>query len=167
MRRDLMLIVSVDRNWGIGKENDMLKPIPEDLKRFAKLTKRNLIIIGRKTLETFPNKKPLSDRINVVLTRDEDYYCEGAVIVHDLDGLFAAIRDHTGPIYVCGGESVYRQLLPYCSKAYITRIDEAYDADKFVTNLDESPDWVLTSQGEWQESKAGVLFRYDEFERTR
>ncbi len=165
MRKDLILIASVDRNWGIGKENELLKPIPEDLKRFAKLTRGNLIIVGRKTLETFPNKKPLPDRVNIVLTRNESYYCEGAVVVHDLDSLFSAIKDYAGTIYVCGGESVYRQLLPYCSKAFITRIDESYDADKHLENLDESPDWVLTGQGQWQESKASVLFRYDEFDR--
>lgn len=165
MRKDLIIIASVDRNWGIGKENEMLKPIPEDLMRFAQFTRGNLIVVGRKTLETFPDKEPLIGRINVVLTRNEDFKSEGAVIVHALESLFTAIQDHEGPVFVAGGGTIYRQLLPYCSKALITKIDAYYEADTFLEDLDKAPDWTITHQGEWQDSKAGVRFKYVDYER--
>ncbi|NLU52756.1 MAG: dihydrofolate reductase [Clostridiaceae bacterium] len=165
MRKDLILIASADRNWGLGKDNKLLKRIPEDLKRFADFTRDNLIIVGRKTLESFKDKKPLPDRINVVLTRDKSYTCPGAVIVHDLDELWNEIKDYQGKVFVCGGESVYRLLLPYCSKALITRIDDTFDADTFLVNLDELPGWEKTYEGAWQESSAGVRFRYVDYEK--
>lgn len=165
MRNDLNLIAAVDRNWGIGKDNQLLRPIPEDLKRFSSLTRGNLIIVGRKTLESFKDKKPLPDRLNVVLTRDKDYACEGAVIVHDLDELFKAIENYPGEVYVCGGETVYRQLLPYCSKALITQIDEAFPADSYMENLEQSKEWIKTQVGEWQTSKVNVNFRYVDYVR--
>jgi dihydrofolate reductase len=165
MRNDLILIASADQNWGLGKNNKLLKRIPEDLKRFSELTVGNIIIVGRKTLESFKDKKPLPGRINVVLTRDESYSCEGAVIVHDLDSLSEAIEDFDGKVYVCGGESLYRQLLRYCSKALITRIDEVFPADAYLVNLDKTEGWIKTFEGEWQESRSGVRFRYADYER--
>jgi dihydrofolate reductase len=165
MRNDLILIAAVDRNWGIGKDNQLLRPIPEDLKRFRELTCGNLIIVGRKTLESFKDKKPLPDRLNVVLTRDRGYTCQGAVMVHDLDELAKAIEGFPGEVYLCGGETVYRQLLRYCSRALITQIDEAYPADNFIDNLDTLPDWEKTHVGEWQTSKVNVRFRYVDYER--
>lgn len=165
MRNDLILIASADNNWGLGKNNQLLKPIPEDLKRFSGFTRGNLIIVGRKTLESFKEQKPLPDRINVVVTRDRGYVCEGAVIVHDMEALSKVIQDFNGRIYVCGGETIYRQLLPYCKKALITKIDESFEADAYLANLDEASDWDKTLVGEWQESRAGVRFKYVEYER--
>lgn len=164
MRNDLILIASVDKNWGLGKDNQLLKRIPEDLKRFSGITRGNLIIVGRKTLESFKDKKPLPDRINVVMTRDKTYACEGAVIAHDLEALSNAIENFQGEVFVCGGEIVYQQLLPYCKKSLITQIDEALVADVHLTNLDQASDWVKTHEGEWQESR-GVRFRYVDYER--
>jgi len=165
MRRDLILIASADRNWGLGKDNKLLVRIPEDLKRFSAFTRGNMIIVGRKTLESFKDKKPLPDRINVVLTRDKTYKCEGAVIVHDLDELERVVDDYKGDIYVCGGESVYTLLLPYCSKALITRIDAEYEADTRLISLDSLPGWEKVSEEPWQTSSTGVRFRYVEFRR--
>lgn len=166
MRNDLILIASADKNWGLGKDNKLLKRIPEDLKRFSEFTRGNLIIVGRKTLESFKDKKPLHDRINVVLTHEKSYTCPGAIIVHDLEELWNAIKDFDGRVFVCGGETVYRQLLPYCSRALITKIDEAFEADAHLVNLDEQPEWVRAYEGQWQESSAGVRFRYVDYERT-
>lgn len=165
MRNDLILIASADVNWGLGKDNQLLKRIPEDLKRFSTFTRGNLIIVGRKTLESFKDKKPLPERTNVVLTRDRSYQCEGAVIVHDLETLFELIQDFRGEVYVCGGETVYRQLLPYCVEAYITQMDASFEADAFLDNLDKEPGWMRVSEGEWQQSKAGVHFRYVDYQR--
>ncbi|NLX64316.1 MAG: dihydrofolate reductase [Clostridiaceae bacterium] len=163
MRDDLILIASADRNWGLGKDNNLLIRIPEDLKRFAELTRGNVIIVGRKTLETFKDKKPLPERINIVLTRDKNYTCEGAVIVHSIEEMFNAIKGFDKKVYVCGGETIYKQLLPYCNLALITQIDGEYEADTHLVNLDEKSDWKRTVTGEWQESHAGVWFRYVEY----
>lgn len=166
MRTDLVLIASADKNWGLGKDNKLLKRIPEDLKRFSDFTRNNLIIVGRKTLESFRNKKPLSDRLNVVLTRDKSYSCEGAVIVNNLDELSSVIENYGGIVYVCGGASLYQQLLPYCQKALITKMDEAFQADTYLTNLDEAEGWVKSFEDEWQISSNGIRFRYVDYIRS-
>ncbi|NLW03005.1 MAG: dihydrofolate reductase [Clostridiaceae bacterium] len=164
-RNDLILIASADRNWGIGFGNKLLKRIPEDMKRFAQLTKGNMIVVGRKTLESFKGSKPLPDRINVVLTRDVNYQCPGAVVVHDFEELMSAIMDFEGKVYVCGGESVYRLLLDYCSQALVTRIDAEFEADTRLPDLDSDGRWIRKETGGWQESKVGVAFRYDTYRR--
>ena len=143
-------IVAVDKNWGIGRDNQLLARIPADMKQFASKTRGNIIIIGRKTLESFKDGKPLKDRVNVVLTRSRLYKCEGTVVVHSLDELEDLLGTYPGDIYVCGGESVYRQLLPYCEKVYVTKFDRAFEADSHFPNLDQDDRWVLESEGEWQ-----------------
>lgn len=166
MRKNLILIAAVDRNWGIGKDNKLLKRIPEDLKRFSQLTRGNIIIVGRKTLESFKDKKPLPDRINVVMTRDRDYTCEGAVVVHDLEELSNYIDCSAARAYVAGGGSIYDLLLPYCSTALITKIDGEFDADTHLVNLDETLGFKKTNESDWMESSAGVRFKYVDFIRT-
>jgi dihydrofolate reductase len=165
MRKNMILIAAVDKNWGIGKDNKLLKRIPEDLKRFSEFTRGNIIIVGRKTLESFKDKKPLPDRINVVMTRDRNYTCEGAVIVHDLEELSNNIDCSAAKVYVAGGESIYKLLLPYCSKALITKIDGSFEADTHLVNLDEAFGYKKTYEGDWQESSAGVRFKYVDYER--
>lgn len=166
MRNNLILIASADNNWGLGKDNKLLKRIPEDMKRFSELTRGNVIIVGRKTLETFKDKKPLTDRINVVITRDQNYTCEGAIVVHDLDELSNHIDCNAAKAYVVGGESIYNLLLPYCSKALITKIDGIFEADTHLFNLDETFDFKKTYDGEWQESSTGVRFKYVDYVRV-
>lgn len=163
MRNDLILIASADRNWGLGKDNKLLKRIPEDLKRFSELTKGNAIVVGRKTLESFKDKKPLPDRINIVLTRDKNYTCEGAIIVHSVEELINTIKEIDKKVYVCGGATIYKQLLPYCESALITQIDEEYDADTYLINLEENSNWTKTHIGDWQKSLAEVWFRYVDY----
>ena len=163
MRNDLILIASADKKWGLGKDNKLLKRIPEDLKRFSELTRGNAIVVGRKTLESFKDKKPLPDRVNIVLTRSEDYSCEGAIIVHSVDELFRTIEEIDNKVFVCGGATIYKLLLPYCESALITQIDEEYDADTYLINLEENINWLKTDIGEWQESRAEVQFRYVEY----
>ncbi len=163
MKNNLILIAAVDRNWGIGNDNKLLKRIPEDLKRFSELTTGNIIVVGRKTLESFKDKTPLPQRINIVMTRDDNYICEGAVIVHDIDQLERVLNKYEEDVYVCGGAEIYRQLLPYCKKAQITQIDEIYQADAYLVNLDNTPGWSRKNVGEWQESRSGVCFRYVDY----
>ena len=139
------LIVAVDKNWAIGLKGDLLVSIPQDMKFFRETTKGKVVAMGRKTLESFPNGLPLKNRVNIVLTSDKDYNGRGAVVVHTIEDMVKELQKYNEEdIFVIGGETIYRQLLPYCKKAYITKIDHAYHADTFFPNLDEDEEWEMT-----------------------
>lgn len=139
------LIAAVDKNWAIGHNNKLLVSIPQDMKFFRETTKGKVVAMGRKTLESFPQEQPLKNRINVVLTTDKTYNKEGAVFVHTIEEMVEELKKYPSEdVFVIGGESIYRQMLPYCDKAYITKIDHAYDADTCFPNLDENPEWKMT-----------------------
>ena len=145
----MKMIASADRNWGIGYQNELLTRIPSDMKFFRSKTIGNVIVMGRKTLESFPNGLPLKQRTNIVLTSKKDYQVKGAVLVHSVEELLEELKKYTEEeIYVIGGESVYRQLEPYCDTAYITRIDHAFQADTYFPDLDASEEWELTETSE-------------------
>lgn len=147
----MIAILSADQNWGIGLKGELLVRIPNDMKNFRKLTTGNVIVMGRKTLESFPNGAVLPNRVNIVLTRNQDYQAKGAVIVHSEEELMEELKNYPDKqVYVIGGESIYRQLLPYCEEAYVTKIDYAYQADRYFPNLDEMEDWELAEEGEEQ-----------------
>ena len=143
------LIVAVDKNWGIGKNNKLLTSIPADMKFFVSKTTGNVVVMGRKTLESFPNKKPLKNRVNIVLTRNPDYQVEGAIVVRSDEELQAELAKYDSEkIFVIGGESIYKKMLNMCDVAYVTKIDYAYDADAHFPNLDEMDNWELAEVGE-------------------
>lgn len=145
------LIVSVDKNWAIGCNNELLVSIPADMKFFRQTTTGKVVVMGRKTLESFPNKSPLKNRTNIVLTTNRDYKAEGALVVHSLEELLEELKKYNSEdIYVIGGDSIYRQLLPYCDLAHVTKIDHAYQADAFFPNLDEMPQWQVIDDSEEQ-----------------
>ena len=145
------LIAAVDKNWAIGRNNKLLVSIPDDMKFFRETTTRKVVVMGRKTLESFPGKKPLKNRVNIVLTSDNSYQVDGAVIVHDMDELHEELKKYDSQdIYVIGGESIYRQLLDECDVAHITKIDFSYEADAWFPNLDEKEEWVVTADSEEQ-----------------
>lgn len=145
------LIVAVDSNWAIGKNNDVLVKIPADQKFFREITTGKVVVMGRKTLESFPNGLPLKMRTNIVLTHDKNYKVPDAIIVHNIEELHEELKKYDSEdIYVIGGESVYRQLLDECDVAHITKIDYAFDADTYFPNLDEMPEWKITADSEEQ-----------------
>lgn len=145
------LIVNVDKNWAIGKGNKLLVSIPQDMKFFRETTTGKVVVMGRKTLESFPGGQPLKNRTNIVLTTDKNYKAAGAVIVHSMDELTEELKKYPQEdIFVIGGESIYRSLLPYCTKAYVTKTEHAYDADTWFPNLDEDPDWQMTKTSDEQ-----------------
>lgn len=161
------LIVAVDANWGIGKDGDLLQRISKDMKFFREMTTGNVLVMGRKTLESFPNQKPLPNRVNVVLTKNRAYQAEGVVFCHDIADLPQVLQPYAEKkIFVAGGGTVYQQLLPQCEKAYVTKIYHTYPADTVFPNLDENPDWVLTEKGEIQEEN-GVQFSFDTYKRRK
>jgi len=145
------LIVAVDKNWAIGKNNKLLVSIPDDMKFFRETTSGHVVVMGRKTLESFPNGKPLKNRVNIVLTSDKNYSVNDAVVVNSLDELREELKKYNSDdIYVIGGDSVYKQLLDDCDVAHVTYIDYAYDADSYFPNLDADPNWEIAEESEEQ-----------------
>ena len=145
------LIVAVDKNWAIGKGNKLLVSIPQDMKFFRETTMGKVVVMGRKTLESFPGGQPLKKRVNIVLTKDQNYDVKDAIVVHSVEELLDELKKYNEEdIYVIGGESIYRQLLPYCKLAHVTKIDHAYEADTYFPNLDEMEDWEVTGVSDEQ-----------------
>jgi len=144
------LIVAVDKNYGIGKDNRLLAHIPEDMKYFKSMTMGKTIVMGSSTYLSFP-KRPLPDRENIVLTSKPDNYPEVKAF-ESIGELFEYIGDRHEEVFVCGGSTVYLQLLPYCEKAYVTHIDESFEADTFFPNLEELSDWEKKSESQPVES---------------
>lgn len=158
-------IVAVAEDWGIGKDNKLLFSIPEDLKFFRETTSGNVIIMGRKTLESFPGGKPLKNRINIVLTSDKKYECEGAAIVHSTEELICHLGDNKydrDKVFVVGGGSVYSELLLFTDVVYVTKVFAKKDADTFFPNLDEYEDWAIASSSDVREYE-GIQFRFDTY----
>lgn len=145
------LIAAVDQNWAIGNKNQLLVKIPADQKFFRETTTGKVVVMGRKTLESFPNGLPLKNRTNIVLTRDKKYEVKDAIVLHSLEDLREELKKYPSEdIYVIGGETIYRQLLDDCDVAHITKIEFAYDADAYFPNLDELPEWKITADSEEQ-----------------
>lgn len=150
-RKKMNLIAAVDKNWGIGCKNKLLVSIPADMKFFRETTLGKVVVMGRKTLESFPNGQPLKKRVNIVLTHDADYKVNDAVIVHSMEELWEELKKYASEdIYVIGGETIYKQLLDECDVAHITKIDYEFEADAYFPNLDEMPEWKMTQDSEEQ-----------------
>ena len=144
-------IVAVDRNWAIGNKGSLLVSIPNDMKMFRQTTTGKVVVLGRKTLETFPQKQPLKNRTNIILSRDRGFTAGDAVVVHSIEELLEELKKYPSEdIYIIGGESIYRQLVDECDVAHITKVDFAYDADAHFPNLDERPEWKITADSEEQ-----------------
>jgi Dihydrofolate reductase len=141
-------IVAVDQNWGIGYKGKLLERIPADMKYFKQLTIGKTVIMGRETFLSLPGAGPLKDRINIVLCEDKQFSDKAITICSSMAELFSEIAKYpSGDIFVIGGEMVYSELLPYCTEAYVTRIEKTYAADKHFPNLDEHPGWKLAEAG--------------------
>ncbi len=144
-------IVGVDKNWGIGNKGKLLVSIPNDLKMFRNETLGKVVVLGRKTLATFPQGAPLKGRTNIILTRDENFTVKDAIVVHSVDELLETVKKYPpDDVYVIGGDSVYKQLLPYCDAAIVTKTDYAFEADAHFPNLEKDPAWHMTAESEEQ-----------------
>ena len=151
VNRQMNVIAAVDANWAIGYKNELLVKIPNDQKWFHKITTGKVVVMGRKTMETFPNGMPLKNRTNIVLTGDRALRVKDAELVYGIEELLEKLKQYnTEDVYVIGGESVYEELLPYCDTAYITKIDYTYQADRYFPNLVNDADWHIESESEEQ-----------------
>jgi dihydrofolate reductase len=164
----MIAIVAADKNWGIGKEGNLLIHLPEDLRYFRMRTIGQVVIMGRKTVETLPGGKPLEGRDTIILTKDPTYKCEGCEIYNSVTDLLNALPgDHFGQeIYVAGGAQIYKALLPYCEGALVTKINGNFDADVFFPNLDEDGDFTLGCHSQ-PIFESDTEFYFSEYRRNR
>ena len=145
------IVVTVDENWAIGKNDKELLQIPLDRKHLQNLTAGSVLIMGRKALQLLPQGQPLYGRENIVLSKDPAFKVKGATVFSDLDELLAYVDGLTDKeIFVAGGESVYKQLLPYCDTVYATFVEKEYDANRYFHNLDQSPEWKMVEESDEQ-----------------
>lgn len=143
------LYVTVDANWAIGNHDNLLIQIPRSQKMFLEETKGKVLVMGRKALTTMPQGLPLAGRTNIVLSKNKDLKIKGATVVNSVEELLEELKQYDEEdIYVVGGESVYRQLLPYCRVAHVIKLDHAYSADKHFPNLDKDAEWKLTADSD-------------------
>jgi len=171
----LLAIVNTDLNWAIGKEGDLQVRISDDLKRFKELTIGKVIIYGSKTLDTYPNRKVLPNRLNIILTRQEDLSVDNAIICHSIAELNDKINqlkaeknyeDHD--FIVVGGESVYSQLLPETDLCYVTKMQVELEADAYFPNLDKLDEWKLESESKkYFDDKSGISYSYLVYRRKK
>ncbi len=161
------LIVAVDKNWGIGKNNKLLVSIPADMKFFRETTSGRVVVMGRKTLESFPNSLPLKNRTNIILTKNKDYHVKDAIVLHSVEEVMKELEQYEEEdIYVIGGDSIYRQFLPYCKVAHVTRIDHAYEADTFFPDLDAQEEWEVTGISE-EQTYFDLEYRFYRYEKKK
>ena len=159
------LIVNVDSNWAIGYRGNLLVSIPEDMKFFRSETTGKVVVLGRKTLDTFPGGQPLKNRTNIILTRNPNYQVKGAIICHSVEEVLEELKKYNSEdVYIIGGDSIYKEFLPYCDVAHVTRTDHVYDADAWFPNLEEDPAWVLTGESE-EKTYFDLEFRFCRYER--
>ena len=143
------IIAAVDNNWAIGFRGQLLVSIPNDQRHFREETTGKVVVLGRKTLQTFPQGQPLKNRTNIILSTDKKYQVKDAIVVHSVEELLEELKKYPSEdIYIIGGESIYRQMLPYCDTAHITKIDHEYQADTYFPNLDKDEEWEITADSD-------------------
>jgi len=164
-------IVAVDSNYGIGSKNELLVRIPEDLKMFKEITMNHPVIMGRKTYESLP-KKPLPNRINIVIThtKKHPHFKESKVIYSNMEDIKTWLSDErvieiNDGVYIIGGGMIYKELLPFCERIYITKILHSFDSvDTFFPNIDDMPEWKMTSASEIKEYN-GIQYQFCIYDR--
>ena len=157
-------IVIVDKNWAIGKNGGLLVHLPGDLKYYRQKTTGNIIVVGRKTLESFPGGKPLPDRTNIVITSDTDYEKEGCLICHSKEEVMEKLMEYnTEKIFIAGGAQVYEQFMDDCDTFYVTKIDAEFEADRYFPDLDKLG-YTVTWESELQQEK-GRFYRFLKYSR--
>ena len=162
----MKMIAAVDNNWAIGYKNKLLVRIPADQKYFRNETIGKVIVMGRKTLESFPQGQPLAGRTNVVLSRKPDYKVKGTVVINTVEETLDYLSQfNTDDIFIIGGEIIYRQFLDYCDEALITKIDHDYQADAWFPNLDELKEWQLVGDTE-EQTYLDLEYRFLKYKRV-
>ena len=161
----MKMIVAADKKWGIGRDNKLLVSIPVDMKSFRAATTGQVIVMGRKTLESFPGGKPLKNRVNLVLTGDRNYRAEGATVLHSVEEVLEELKNYPDKEAWCiGGGSIYRQFLPFTDEVDVTRIEHVYEADTFFPDLDADPEWEITGISD-EQTYFDLIYHFVRYER--
>lgn len=157
-------IVVVDKNWGIGKDGKLLVHLPGDLKYFKEKTLGKVVVMGRATFDSLPGRKPLPGRINIVLSRNPDFKAD-CIICKSMGELFKVLEHYDmEDVFVIGGENIFKQFLPYCNGHFVTKINAAFDADKYFENLDLREDLEIVYESTPQVEN-GIEYKYTEYRR--
>lgn len=155
-------IVVVDKNWGIGKRNDLLFHLAADMAHFKEKTTGKTIIMGSNTLKSFPGGNPLKNRVNIVLWPGGEKRND-CIICNDIEELKKEIGErNTNDIYVVGGAMFYRTMLPYCDTAIVTKVEADGEAEVFFENLDKLEGWTLVRESEKVED-GGYSIKFTEY----
>lgn len=158
-------IVVVDENWGIGRNGGLLVHLPGDLKYYKQRTEGKTIVLGRKTLESFPRGKPLPNRENIVLTSNPEFSADGCRVCNSVDEALELICGRNGEdVFVSGGAQIYEEFFDMCDVFYVTKIYESFEADRYFPNLDER-DFKVVWESELQEEK-GITYRFFKYVRN-
>lgn len=161
------MIVAVDDNWGIGKNNGLLASVPGDMAFFKYKTMDHVVVMGRKTLESLPNRRGLFRRTNYVLTSNPDFEAERCIIVHSDEELLKELEQYPpDEVFLIGGASMYNKLYPLCDKLYITKLEGDFGADTFITNIDEDDRYEVTVESDVMEDD-GIRYRICTYERKK
>ena len=154
----ISIIVAVAQNQVIGKDNQLVWHLPDDMKYFREKTKGHCIITGRKNYESIPEKfRPLPDRKNIVITRQKNYHAPGAVVVSSIESALHYLEENHGneEIFIIGGADIYRQILPACHRVYLTRIHHSFEGDAFFADLDHK-EWALVSEEDFTADEKNI-----------
>lgn len=152
-------IVAVDKKWGIGKKNDLLFSLPEDMKYFREKTLNKVVVMGSNTLKSFPNGKPLKNRTNIVLFPGGEKR-DDCTVVESLEELSAELKKYPADdVFIIGGAMFYKTMLPYCSEVLVTKVDADGGAEVFYENLDEKENWTCVQVAEPVETN-GYTIRF-------
>ena len=160
-------IVAVDENWGIGYKGDLLYSIPEDKKdHFKALTIGKTVVMGRATFDSLPNRKPLKNRVNIVLSRDTNLFIDSVVVVSSKEELFEILKSYSSDdVFIIGGQQIYKMLYNYCSIIYVTKIMESKAADRYFPNIDLLDNWEVESISQ-EKDYNGLKYFYYKYRNT-
>jgi len=154
------LIVAADNKWGIGRDGGLLASIPTDMKYFKEHTLDKVVVMGRRTLESMPGKRGLPKRINYVLTTNPDYEAERCTVVNSEDELWQELSQYEpDDVFLIGGAALYNKFYKLCDRLYVTKMEADLNADTFIVNFDDDPDFEVESESE-PITENGITYRF-------
>lgn len=158
-------IAAIGLTGELGKDNQLLFHIKEDMERFKMLTENKVVVMGRATQESLPGGKPLKNRKNIVLSRNMDYHPEGFEVVHSIEEVFDTVSQYNpDDVFIIGGEKIYNIFLPYCRKLYLTRVHKKrLDADKYFPRLRLDKWKMINSDFREKDKKSGLEYSFEDY----
>ena len=161
----MKMIVCVSEDFGIGYKGDLLFSLPPDMKFFREQTKEKVVIMGRGTLDSFPGGKPLKNRVNIVLTRDEDFSREGAEVFHSKEEILEYVKKFPeDDVFVIGGGQIYDMFRDDCKEALVTKVRKSVPCDTYFFDIDKDKSWTLAEESEVSEYE-GTEFSFCTYKR--